>query len=90
MKFLTDEQAVLVEDCAKAAAEAAKVQEQLADQQKECVRLGTELAAAQKHGHELDCSLKAMTAEKVLSLSCTWRCAWLCSDRLLGCVTYKL
>ena len=47
------------------------MQEQLADQQKECVELGAELAAAQKHGHELDCSLRAMAAEKVLSLSCT-------------------
>ena len=73
VKFLTDEQAILVEDCAKAAAEAARVQEQLADQQTECVRLGAELAAAQKHGQELDCLLRAMTAEKVLSLSCTWR-----------------
>ena len=84
VKFLTDEQAVLVEDCAKAAAEAAQVQEQLAGQQKEFARLGAELAAAEKHGHELDCSLRAMTAEKVLGLSWTRRCASFCPDRLLS------
>ena len=65
-----DEQAVLVEDRAKAAVEAAKVQEQLAEQQKECAKLGSELAAAQKHGQELDCSMRAMTAEKVSSFFC--------------------
>ena len=65
VKFLTDEQAVLVEDRAKAAAEAAKVGEQLAERHKEGIRLGAELAAAQNHSQKLDSSLRAMTAEKV-------------------------
>ena len=65
------------------------MQKQLADQQGEYVKLGAELAAAKKHGHELECSLRAMTAEKVLSLLCIRHFAWLRPDRLLGYVAYR-
>ena len=62
-----DERAVLVEDCAKAAAEAAKQKEQLAARQKECIKMGAELATAQRHVQELDCFLRSLTAEKVFN-----------------------
>ena len=70
VRFLTDEQAVLVEDRARAAAEAATREKQLADRQEECVKMGTELAAAERHVQELKCALRHMTAEKVYSLLC--------------------